>query len=74
VLGPEIDPKSDRSGIIWRGETNVVDFEPEPQPELDWRLSKLIIDPIVGERVIVGFGMLMNNKINDQQPFAQIIK
>lgn len=57
---PEMDSRSDKSGMVCKGGTNVVVREPEPEPLLDGRLSKLVmvlIDP-VGERVMDWSGML----------------
>jgi len=53
VLEPEMDSRS-RSGMVWRGGTNVVDREPELRES---KLVMVLIEP-VGERVIEGSGML----------------
>jgi hypothetical protein len=55
VLEPEMDSRS-RSGMVWRGGTNVVDREPEPELR-ESKLVMVLIEP-VGERVIEGSGML----------------
>ena len=42
---PDVDWKSDRSGMVSRGGTNVVEAEPVPVETVeDWRL---VIDPMV---------------------------
>jgi hypothetical protein len=58
VLEPEIDSRSDKSGIVCKGGTKVVDLEPEPEPVpvLEGLLSRLVMERIVliepvGERV-----------------------
>lgn len=75
---PEIDSRSERSGIVCKGGTKVVDREPEPEPEPECPLSKLVIERMVliepvGERVTDWSGIVTERSSASLQPTTTMI-